>query len=139
MARGRSCTSQQRHLVISIQVVFVSAVAELHALQELVGDAWISGSGQKRWEPVEPGKDSVLDGAGLYVSGPADDGGNTEPAFENSAFSGAERSHSPIGPSKHFGAVVSGENNNRVVSFADVVEMLKNGPDAVVHLSHASL
>ena len=98
MARGWTGPVQERHLVIPIEMVFVRAVTELHALQELVGDIGIAGSGQKRWEPVETREDTVLDGAGLDVSGPADDGGNTEAAFENGALRGAERSHAAIGP-----------------------------------------
>ena len=60
MAHGRSLARQESHLVIPIQVVLVGPVAELHTLEELIGDVGIAGSVQQGREPVESGDNAVL-------------------------------------------------------------------------------
>ena len=70
-------------------MVFIVAVAELHAFQKLVGDIRIAGGGGERGEPIETGEDSVFDRARLNVPRPAGDAGNAEAPFHDGAFGGA--------------------------------------------------
>ena len=91
----------------------------------------------KRRQPVETGEDAVLDRARLNLARPADDGGHAEAAFEHGALGGAERRHAAVGPSEDFRAVVGGEDDDGVVGFADVVQVLQQRADVVVQLRHA--
>src|SRR5208283_791043 len=136
MTSGRSCTRQDGKLVVAVQVVLVGAVAELHALEELVGDIGITGSGHKRREPIEPGEDSVLNRAGLDVSGPADNGRHTESTIIGRTLTAFERSHTTVRPGVDFGTIVGGEYNDGVVGFADVFKVFEKLTNAVVHLGH---
>src|SRR5262249_62267684 len=56
-------------------MILVGALAELHALEQLLGDVRVPCRGHQRGEPIEAGEDSVLDGAWLDLPLPADNGG----------------------------------------------------------------
>ena len=62
---------------------------------------------------------------------------HAEAAFADGALGVLERRHAAIRPGEHLGAVVRGEDDDGVVGLADVVEVLEQGADAVVHLRHA--
>ena len=93
----------------------------------------------ERGEPVEAGEDAVLDRARLDLARPADDARHAEAAFVDRALGVLERRHAAVRPGEHLGAVVGGEDDDGVVGLADVVEVLQEGADAVVHLRHAGL
>ena len=88
-------------------------------------------------EPIERREDAVLDRARLDVARPADDARRAEAAFIHGALGALERRHAAVGPGEHLGAIVGGEDDDGVVGLADVLEMLQEGADAVVHLRHA--
>ena len=62
----------QVQLVVAIEMVLVGPVADLLALQQLVGDVRIAGGSHERGEPVQPGEDAVLHRVGRDVAGPAE-------------------------------------------------------------------
>ena len=99
----------------------------------------LPAAASKRGEPVEAGEDAVLDRARLDLARPADDARHAEAAFHDGALGGLERRHAAVRPGEHFGAVVGGEDDDGVVGLADVVQVLQEGADAVVHLRHAGL
>src|SRR5215475_8844966 len=111
-------------------MILVTPVAKFHAFEKLVRDVGIAGSSHKRREPVETGKDSILNRARLDVPGPARNARYAETAFADRALGVLERSHPAIRPGEHFRAVVCGEYNDRVISFADVVEVFQERTDA---------
>ena len=72
MARGFvGLAGDQVELIVTVEVVLVSAVAELHAFEQVFGDGGIAGGGEEGREPVETGEDTVLHGVGGNVTGPA--------------------------------------------------------------------
>src|SRR6476659_8100481 len=111
MPRGRTLAFEQGHLVVTVQMLLVTAVSELHALEELVGYIPIAGSGQESRKPVEAGEDAVLDRARLDVARPARDARHPEAAFHDGALGGLERRHAAVGPGEHFRPVVRGEDD----------------------------
>src|SRR4051812_11667339 len=125
MPRRRSLAGDQIQLIVAVEVVLVGLAAEIDALQELVRNVWISGRSQEGRIPVEAGYDPVLDGTGLHLARPADDGRHPEATFRNSALGGLERRHATIGPSEHFRSVVGAEDDDGVVRFADVLDVLQ--------------
>ena len=44
MALGWALSGQKIHLIVTIEMVLVAPVAELHTLEQLIGDVRISGS-----------------------------------------------------------------------------------------------
>src|SRR5262249_15855612 len=95
-------------LVVAVEMILVSPIAELHALEQLIGDVGTGGSGHQGGEPVEAGDDSVLDGARLDHARPADHARHAETALADGAFGVLERRHAAVRPSEHLRAVVSG-------------------------------
>ena len=79
-------------LVIAVEMHLVGPVADLLALEQLVGDAGVAGGGEQGRKPVEPGEDAVLDLAGRHLARPAQDGRHAEAAFECRALAAGERS-----------------------------------------------
>ena len=71
VARGRAFAGDGGHLVVAVQMVLVSPVAEVHALEQLVGDVRIAGGVKEGREPVHAGEDAVLHGVRRDVAGPA--------------------------------------------------------------------
>src|SRR5215469_5182373 len=118
-------------------MVFVCAIAKLHTLEELIGDVRISGCCQQRWEPVEPGENTVLHGTGLDVTGPADNGGNAITPFKAGTLLAFKRGVATIRPGEGFRAIVGGKDNDGIVCLTDIVQMLQNLTDAVIQLGHA--
>ena len=74
---------------------------------------------------------------GFILPGHRDDARHAEAALEHRALGGAERRHAAVGPSEDFCAVVGGEDDDGVVGDADVVEVLEQIADIIVHLRHA--
>src|SRR5215472_5491188 len=60
VARGWAFASDHGGLVVAIQVVFVSPVAEFHAFKQLLSDVRVAGGGKKGWEPIQSGDEAVL-------------------------------------------------------------------------------
>src|SRR4029077_10042107 len=79
------------------------------------------------------------DRARLDVTRPAGDARHAEAAFADSTFGVLERRHAAVRPGEYFRAVVGAEDDNGVIGFADVVQVLQQGADAVVQLRHAGL
>ena len=55
--------------------------------------------------------------------------GTRKPPSHDGAFGGFERRHAAIGPGEDFRAVVGGEDDDGVVGFADVVQVLQQRTD----------
>src|SRR6185295_12339912 len=70
MALGRPLVLQEVRLVVAIEVVLVGPVAEPRALEQLVCDVRIAGGGEQGREPVQGGKDAVLDRAWFDLARP---------------------------------------------------------------------
>ena len=137
MARGRALAGDGGHLVVAVQMVLVGLVAELHALEQLVGDVRIAGGVKEGREPVHAGEDAVLHGIRRDMAGPAQDAGHAEAAFHDRPLALRERRLPAIGPGEDFRAVVGGEDDDGVVIHAHVLEMLHHQADVVIELGHA--
>src|SRR5438552_214322 len=59
------------HLVVAIQMVLVTPVAEFYTLEQLVSDVRVAGGVEEGGKPVQAGEDAVLHGVGRDVAGPA--------------------------------------------------------------------
>ena len=118
-------------------MVLVSPVAELHALEQLVGDVRVAGGGEEGGEPVQAGEDAVLHRVRRDMAGPAQDARHAEAAFHDRPFALRERRRSAIGPGEEFGAVVGREDDDGVVVLAHVLELLHHEADVVIELGHA--
>src|SRR5206468_10265585 len=81
----RAFAGNGRRLVITIQMILVSPVAELYAFEQLIGDVRIAGRGEEGWEPIKPREDAVLHRVRRDVAGPARDAGHAEAAFHDCA------------------------------------------------------
>src|SRR5262249_15321056 len=115
------------------------AVAELNALQELLGDLGVASRVTQSREPVEAREDAVFDRARLDVTRPAGDARYAETAFEGGPLLTLERRVAAVGPGEGFGAVVGGENDNGVVRLAHFFQVLEERADGIVELSHTCL
>src|ERR1700751_3600515 len=100
-------------------------------------NVWVAGGVCEGGQPVETGEYPVLNSARLDLTRPADDTGNAEPAFKTGALGGLKGCHPTIRPGEYFRTIVGGEDHDRVVGFADVLQMLQKRPDTVVQLGHA--
>src|SRR5207342_568949 len=112
---GRPLTGQEIHLVVAVEMVLVAPVAELHALEQLIGNVWISRSGHQCGEPIEAGENPVLDRAWLDLARPADHGRHAEATFTDGALGVLEWRHAAIRPREHFRTVVRREDDDGVV------------------------
>ena len=70
---------------------------------------------------------------------PADDARHAEATFTDGALGVFERRHAAVRPGEYFRAVVRAEDHDGVVCFADVIQVLQQRADAVIHLLHARL
>src|SRR2546423_609616 len=98
VTRGRAFAGNGRRLVITIQVILVSPVAEFHTFEQLVGDVRVTSSGEEGWEPIQTREDAVLHGVRCHMTGPAQDARHAEAAFHDCAFALCERRGAAIGP-----------------------------------------
>src|SRR5436190_21397946 len=105
-------------------MVIVSAVAQFHTLEQLIGDVRVPSSGEEGGEPVHAGEDSILYGVRWHVAGPAQNARYAEAALEDCSFGLREGRGATIRPGEEFSAVVCGENDNGVVVQAKVFELL---------------
>src|SRR5215510_8672964 len=96
---------QQVRLVVTVEMVLVAAIAQLHSLQELARDIRVAGGGEQRRKPVESREDGILHRAGLDLARPADDAGSPETAFVSGALGAFERRHTAVRPSKDLGTI----------------------------------
>src|SRR6185312_17538695 len=69
VARRWTLPGQQIQLVISIEVIFVAAIAKGHSLQQLLADVWVARRRGERRQPIKTGEDPILDASGLDLSG----------------------------------------------------------------------
>jgi len=67
----RTFAGNRWHLVVAVQMVFISPVAELYSLEQLVGDIRVAGRIEEGGKSVQAGEDAVLDGIRRHVTGPA--------------------------------------------------------------------
>src|SRR5208337_5074317 len=137
MARGWAFAGESGYLVIAIEVVLVGPVTNGFALQQLIGDVWITGCGHEGGQPVQARENAVLYGVRRDMTGPASDRGHAEAAFEDGSLGLREWRLTAIGPGKHFGAVVGGEHDDGVVVLTHVFQLVHHDADVVVHLGHA--
>ncbi len=68
---------------------------------------------------------------------PADDARNAHAAFPGGQLAAFEGGGATVGVGDDFGAVVGGENDDGVVEFAHVFQLLQDVADVIVHLLHA--
>ena len=129
VTRGRAFAGDAGHLVIAVEMVLVGAVAEFHALEQLVGDVRIAGGGEEGREPIHAGEDAVLHGVRRDVAGPASDARHAEAAFHDRPFALRERRRAAIGPGEHFGAVVGGEDDDGVFVLTNILDFLHDDAD----------
>src|SRR5205823_4696243 len=99
-------------LVIAIEVVLISPVAKLDALEQLIGYVRVASSSEERRKPVQAGENAVLNRVCQNMPGPAQDARHAETAFEDRAFALRERRRSAIGPCEEFGAVVGAKDDD---------------------------
>ena len=97
----------------------------------------VAGGGQESREPIEARHQAVLHGVGRDLAGPAGDARHAEAAFHDCPFALRERRRAAVGPGETFGAVVGGEDDDRVFFFAHVLELLQHEADVVIELGHA--
>ena len=135
----RPLAGDQVGLVVAVEMDLVGAVADLLALEQLVGDVGIAGRGDQGREPVEAGEDAVLDLAGRHLARPADDRRHAEAAFQRRALAAGERRLAAVGPGEVLGAVVGREHDDGVLIEAVVLQVLHDRADDVVELRHAGL
>src|SRR5262249_11097060 len=50
---GWAFAGEQVHLVVAVEMILVGAVAELYALQQLLGDVGVAGGSHQRGKPIE--------------------------------------------------------------------------------------
>ncbi len=124
-------------LVVAVDVDLVDLAADVHALEEFVLHIGISGRSDERREPVVTADDLVGDRTGLDVARPADHAWNTERAFPVGGFLVAERRDAAVGPTVFVRTVVSGVEDDGVVSDASVIQSLEDLADDSVVLDHA--
>src|SRR5262245_27141200 len=117
-------------------MVLIRPIAELYALQQLLGDIRIAGSGAEGWEPVEPGENSILDCARLHMARPTDDARHPEAALITRSFSPFEWRHAAVRPGEHLRAVVGCEYNDGIVSLPNIIQMLQERANGIIHLRH---
>src|SRR5208283_4716234 len=127
ISSGWALASQQRRLVVAVEIVLVGALADLHTLEEFLLDVWSAGGRRKRRQPIKSGEDAVLNRAWLDLARPADDGRHAEATFVDGSLGGLERRHAAVGPGEHLSSVVGREDDNRVVGLAHVLNMLQQG------------
>src|SRR5271163_3308262 len=133
----RTLAGDHVHLVVAVEVHFVSAGAEFLALPEVGGYVTlITGYGYESRKPVEPGNDPVLDLATWHLTRPSNDCGYAKASFERSAFTACERSLAAIGPSKVFGSIVGAKRDERVIIEPVVLHVLHHRADDIVELRH---
>jgi hypothetical protein len=68
VALGWTFSSEEIHLVVTVEMIPVGPVTELHALQQFISDVWVTRSSHQGGEPVQPGEDSILDRALLNLA-----------------------------------------------------------------------
>ena len=71
------------------------------------------------------------------MTGPANDARSPHATFPGGQFSALERRDAAVGEGDRLGAVVGGEDDDGVVEFTHVFELLEDEADVVVHLLHA--
>src|SRR4029453_18229908 len=69
---------------------------------------------------------------------PADDARSAHAAFPGAQLPALERRGAAVGIGFGFSTVVSGEDDNCVIEFAHLFELLEHEADVVIHLLHAS-
>ena len=96
-----------------------------------------AGDFHERGHPVQRGEHLLEDRARLDDARPADDARSAHAAFPGGQLPGFERGDAAVREGLNLGAVVGGENDDGVVEFAHVFELLEDDADVVVHLLHA--
>src|SRR5437764_13651166 len=127
------------HLVVAIQMVLVSPVAEFHTLKQLIGDVQVASGGEKGGEPIQTGEDAVLHRVSRNMAGPAQDARHAKAPFEHCPLGLRERRRSTIGPGEEFGSIIGGEDDDGIVVKTKVLELLHDQTDVIVELGHAGL
>ena len=116
---------QERHEVIAIEVHLEGLAVGLVALHHLGDEVGLTRGGGRGGKQILMGADIIDHLLGFDHPGPADERWHTEGAFPASRLLTLKRRRAAIGPGEDFSAVVRGVNNDRVVSDAEVVELLE--------------
>src|SRR5437762_2233773 len=66
------------HLVVAVQMVFVSPIAEFYTLKQLIGNVRVACGVEEGGEPIHAGKDAVLNGICRDVAEPAQEARHAE-------------------------------------------------------------
>src|SRR5262245_53723458 len=103
VALRRPLAGDEVELVVAVEVNFVSFVAELLALLQILDDVRVAGGGHEGREPVETGHQAVLDFARGNLARPTKDAWHAESAFEHGSFAASERSLPSVGPGEVLG------------------------------------
>ena len=62
VTRGRAFTGDGGHLIVAVEMVLVSPVAEFHTVEQLLGDIRVASGIKEGGEPVHAGENAVLNG-----------------------------------------------------------------------------
>src|SRR6185436_195540 len=114
-----------------------AGIPALHDLLVEVITFCATGDFNKGRQPVVRCEDVVQDGARLDFARPANDTRSAHAALPGGQLATLEGRVATIGVGDHFGAIVGGKDQNRVVELAHVFEFLDHIADVVVHLLHA--
>src|SRR5262249_10678278 len=107
--------------------------------EEWMGDVWVARRIHQGGQPVEPGEQSILTRARLYLARPADDAGHSEAALEHGSLRGPEWGHAAIRPREYLRTVIGREDDDGVVGLANIVKMLQKPADAIIQLRHCAI
>src|SRR3954452_1176883 len=117
-------------------MVLACPVTQLHAFQQLLGYVRITRCRHQCREPIEAGENAVLNLAWLDLTRPANNARHAKAALMHGTLGGLERRHAAVRPSEHLGPIVSSEDYNRIVRFANIFEVLEQTTNAVIQLRH---
>src|SRR5271154_1418351 len=137
MARRRTLSGDQVHLVVAIEIYLVLGAGEIFAGLQLFIDVGIAGGRHKSGKPVKPGENSILNLACRNLAWPAEDRRAAETTFQRRAFAACEWSLSTIWPREVLCAVVGGEHQDGVVVNAHLLQLLHHRTDDIVELRHS--
>src|SRR5262249_12820196 len=73
----------------------------------------------------------------LDLAWPANDRGHAKAAVENGALGGLEWRHAAVRPGEYFRSIIGCENDDGIFGLANILQMLEQRADAIVHLGHA--
>src|SRR5207249_5537773 len=100
VTRGGTFAGDGVHLVIAVEMVLVSPVAEFNSFKQLVGDVRVAGGSHESRKPIQARENAVLHRIRRHMAGPTKDARNAETALEDCPLALRERRGATIGPGK---------------------------------------